>query len=34
MLAAAGRDAVIIDDDWANAKSAGVHLVSWDGEAA
>jgi hydroxyacylglutathione hydrolase len=34
MLAAAGRDAVIIDDDWANAKSAGVHLVCCDGEAA
>jgi glyoxylase-like metal-dependent hydrolase (beta-lactamase superfamily II)/rhodanese-related sulfurtransferase len=34
MLAAAGRDAVIIDDDWANAKSAGVHLVSCEGEAA
>jgi rhodanese-related sulfurtransferase len=34
MIAAKGRDAVIIDDEWANAASAGVSLVNGGGEAA
>jgi glyoxylase-like metal-dependent hydrolase (beta-lactamase superfamily II)/rhodanese-related sulfurtransferase len=32
MLAAAGRDAVIIDDEWPNATSAGVRVVNGNGE--
>jgi rhodanese-related sulfurtransferase len=32
MLAAAGRDAVIIDDEWPNATSAGVRVVTGNGE--
>jgi glyoxylase-like metal-dependent hydrolase (beta-lactamase superfamily II)/rhodanese-related sulfurtransferase len=34
MLAAKGRTAVIIDDDWGNAVSAGAHVITCDGEAA
>jgi rhodanese-related sulfurtransferase len=34
MLAARGRDAVIIDDEWSNAASAGVQIVDGNGGAA
>lgn len=34
MIAARGRDAVIIDDEWANAASAGVRLANDSGVAA
>jgi glyoxylase-like metal-dependent hydrolase (beta-lactamase superfamily II)/rhodanese-related sulfurtransferase len=32
MLAAAGRDAVIIDDEWTNATSSGVRVVTGNGD--
>jgi rhodanese-related sulfurtransferase len=34
MLAAKGRDTVIIDDEWANAPSAGVRVIDCDGANA